>query len=82
MSQPDNDPYKQFWVLGIAMMIPIALVGGPLAGYLLWRFVGVRYLGLSSAWTLPFIALGLVASGLHIAGLIKRVQDSDSQKKI
>lgn len=64
------------------MMIPIALVGGPLAGYLLWRFVAARYFGLTSGWMMPFIALGMVASGLHIAGLIKRVQDSDSKKKV
>ena len=81
MSQSDNNPYEQFWILGIAMMIPLALVSGPLAGYLLWRFVGTRFLGLTSQWMFPFIALGIIASGLHIAGLIKRIQDTDFKKK-
>lgn len=81
MSQSENNPYEQFWILGIAMMIPLALVSGPLAGYLLWRFVGARYLGLTSHWMFVFIVFGMTASGLHVASLIKRIQDTDSKRK-
>ena len=81
MSQSENNPYEPFWILGIAMMIPLTLVSGPVAGYLLWRFVGTRFLGLTSSWMFPLMALGMAASGMHVANLIKRIQDTDSKKK-
>lgn len=80
MPQSENNPYKQFWMLGIAMMVPLSLVSGPLAGYLLWRFIGARFLGLASGWMFLFVALGMAASAIHVAGLIKRIQDSDSKR--
>jgi len=82
MSQPENDPYKQFWMLGVAMMVPLTLVSGPLAGYLLWRFIGVRFFNLTSDWMFLFIMLGMLASGMRVTRLIKQIQDSDAKKKI
>ena len=81
MSQTENNPYEQFRMLGIAMMVPLTLVSGPLAGYLLWRFAEARFLGLTSGWMFLFIALGMAASGMQVARLIKQIQDSDSKNK-
>lgn len=82
MPQSEDNPYKQFWMLGVAMMVPLTLVSGPLVGYLLWRFIAVKLLGLSSRWMLPLIALGVLASGIQVARLIKQIQDSDSTRKL
>lgn len=63
------------------MMVPLVLLGGPLAGYLLWRFIAVKFWGLSSGWMPLFIVLGILASGIQVARLIKQIQDSDSTRK-
>lgn len=81
MTDPKDDSGKSFWMLGIAMMIPLILLSGPIAGYVLWRLVGIRFLGDSAGSLFIFIALGLAASALQITRLIKRIQQSDSTRK-
>jgi hypothetical protein len=81
MAKPEDNPYKLFWMLGIAMMIPFVLLSGPLLGYLFWHFVGVQRLGLPSSWMFLFVALGIILSGIQVTRLIKRIQESDTKQK-
>ncbi len=81
MAKSEDSPYKLFWMLGIAMMIPFVLLSGPLLGYLVWHFVGVQLLGLAASWMFPFVILGVVLSGIQVTRLIKRIQESDTKQK-
>ncbi len=74
-----KDDHQSLWMMGAAMMLPLILVSGPLAGYALGRFVGVGYFGLPK-WTLPIsVGLGFVASAIQIVRLIKGICESESK---
>lgn len=75
-----KDDYKSLWMMGAAMMLPLILVSGPVAGYVLGRYVGMRYFGLPKAALPIFVGLGFVASAVQIVRLIKQIRESDSQR--
>ena len=75
-----KDDYKSLWMMGAAMMLPLILVSGPIAGYVLGHFVGVRYLKLPQLTIPIFIGLGFVASAVQIVKLIKQIRESDSKQ--
>ncbi len=79
MPNSEKDSYKFLWMLGAAVMLPLILLCGPLAGYVLGRW-GVKHLGLPGAALPVLIGLGIAASAIQSFKLIKQIQQSDSDK--
>lgn len=67
-------------MLGAATLVPLILLAGPLAGYLLSHYLLVKQFGLPDFLIPLFVGLGLVASGTKIYQIIKEIQKSDSNK--
>ena len=62
---------------GAATLVPLILASGPLAGYVLGRFLLVEKLG-APKFTIPvFVVLGIFAAALQITRLIQRIKQSD-----
>ncbi|MSR77056.1 MAG: hypothetical protein EXS63_02360 [Candidatus Omnitrophica bacterium] len=62
------------------MTLPVILISGPFAGYLLGHFIFYKYFGMPKWGVSALIACGFLASGLQVFRLIKRIKDSDSKK--
>jgi hypothetical protein len=67
---------RLLWMLGLAVTLPMILLSGPLAGYLVGEFLLVRHFGLTGALTPLLMVLGLMGSGLQAYRIIKRLKDS------
>ena len=66
-----EDPYRLMWMLGLALTLPMILLSGPLAGYLIgWALVKRGSPGFVSPL---LMALGLFGSGLQSYALIKKL---------
>ena len=76
----EKDSYKSLWMLGAAMLLPLILLSGPLAGYVLGR-LAITKLGVPNAALPVLVGLGIVASGIQSFRLIKQIQQSDMDKK-
>ena len=68
-------------MMGAAMMLPLILASGPVAGYVLGRFVAIRYLGLPQTMLPVLIGLGFLASAVQVIRLIKQIRESDVPPK-
>ena len=66
-------------MLGLAMTLPMILLGGPLAGYLISLLV-VKQMGMPEILTPVLIVTGLVGSLTQAYRLIQKL--NQSQKKI
>ena len=60
------------------MTLPMILLCGPFAGYVLGQYFFVKFFDMPSKWIPAFVILGLVASGMQTYRLIKRIKDSDN----
>ncbi|OGW72373.1 MAG: hypothetical protein A2Y02_00920 [Omnitrophica bacterium GWA2_52_12] len=80
MTGSEKDSYKSLWMLGAAMLLPLILLSGPLAGYVLGR-LAITQLGMPGVAMPILVGLGIVASGIQSFKLIKQIQQSDPDKK-
>jgi hypothetical protein len=71
-----NENYRLFWMLGLALTLPMILLSGPLAGYLI-SMILVNKMGLPGFLTPALMALGLVGSGLQTYRLIKKLNTKE-----
>lgn len=76
MAAQKDDSYRLLWMLGLALTLPMILLSGPLAGYLI-SILFVKKLGLPGYWTPALMALGFLGSGLQSYRLIKRLNTKD-----
>lgn len=74
----NKDPYRLLWMLGLALTLPMILLSGPLAGYLISLLL-VKQMGLPEILTPILMVTGLVGSLLQGFRLIQKL--SQSQKK-
>lgn len=70
-AQKDNS-YRQLWMLGLALTLPMILLSGPLAGYFI-SYLLIHKFGCPGYLTPLFMGLGFLASGLQSYNLIKRL---------
>ena len=67
-------PKKEFWkimqISGLAISLPFEIAGGPFVGYFLGVYLTGKF-GAGSYLTLLFIALGIVASIINTAAIIR-----------
>lgn len=75
-----KDTYKLLWMLGLAITLPMILLSGPLAGYLLGEFWLVKYLGLPKQTTPILMVLGLIGSGFQSYKLIHQLKQNLNSK--
>jgi len=67
-------------MLGAAITLPMVLVSGPIAGFVLGRFLLVKYFG-APDWVVPVcVLLGFAGSGLQSYRLIQEINRADSKK--
>lgn len=67
-------------MLGAAITLPMILVSGPIAGFILGRFLFVNRLN-APEWTIVvFVFFGFVGSGVQSYKLIKQINQADSKK--
>lgn len=74
-----NDLRKLFWMLGLALTLPMVLLSGPFAGYLISQWLIKRW-GWTPETTLAFVLLGLVGSVIQTVRILKLLYKG-SQKK-
>lgn len=70
----NDQTYRLLWTLGLCLTMPMILLGGPLAGFLIGHFIFVKYFGLSDWTTLGLMILGLIGSGMQAYGLIQKLR--------
>lgn len=61
-------------VLGVVISFPMILASGPIAGFILSRFILVKYLGMPAIVIPIFTILGFVASGIEAYRLLKKIK--------
>lgn len=66
--------------MGLALTLPMILLGGPLAGYLIGEFWLVRHLNLPKQTTPILMVLGLIGSGLQAFKLIEQLKQTLKSK--
>jgi hypothetical protein len=66
-------------MLGLAMTLPMILLCGPLAGYLLSSTL-IQQFGWPNYWIPVATVLGLLGSGLQSYRLIKKLKQASSSK--
>ncbi len=65
-------------MLGLAMTVPFILFGGPVAGYVLARYIFVRFWNWPEHTVMIFTLLGFAASGLQVYRLIMKMKSLES----
>lgn len=70
---------RQMCILGAVLTVPMILASGPFAGYVISRYILVRFFGLPPVTIPMMIGLGFVASGLQVYEIIKKIQKLDKK---
>jgi hypothetical protein len=65
-----KDLRKLFWMLGLALTLPMVLLSGPLAGYLISQWL-IRKWGWPPATTLVSVLLGFAGSAVQTVRILK-----------
>ena len=60
------------------MTVPMILACGPIAGYLVGKYILVDRLGLPAYWTILMVGLGFLASSIQVFRIIKRIKEITS----
>ena len=76
MADPKENSYRLLWMLGLVLTLPMILLSGPLAGFLVGQFVFVNQLGMPAVLTPILMVVGLIGSGIQAFRLIKKLKDS------
>lgn len=76
-----NDLRKLFWMLGLALTLPMVLLSGPFAGYLISQWLIKRW-GWTSGTTLAFILLGLAGSVIQTVRILKLLYKGSEKKDL
>lgn len=66
-------------MLGLALTLPMILLSGPLAGFLIGQLLVNRF-GISAAVTPILMTLGLVGSGLQAVQLIRKLNQNSRKE--
>jgi hypothetical protein len=80
LAGPNNNSFQLMWMLGLALTLPMILLCGPLAGYLI-GFVLVKKLGLPGFLLPLMMVVGLLASGAQTYFLIRKLMTTQNQSR-
>lgn len=73
-----KDAHKLFSMLGLALILPMVLLSGPLAGYWISQWL-IRQWHLTSTLTLLLTLGGLLLSMIQAARIIKQLYQADKK---
>jgi uncharacterized BrkB/YihY/UPF0761 family membrane protein len=76
-----KDIQKLFWMLGLALTLPMVLLSGPFAGYLLSQWL-IRKWGWTSGTTLAFVLLGLAGSVIQTVRILRLLYKGSEKKNL
>ena len=80
MAGKEGKSDRTLWMLGAVMTLPMILASGPIAGYVISRYILVKYLGASETFVPVLVGLGFFASSLQAYRLIQRIKQLDTNK--
>ena len=76
---PGQNSYRYLWMLGLAITLPMILLSGPLAGYLIAQLL-VKQFKLNLALIPGLMALGLAGSGVQAFQLIRKLNQNSNKE--
>ncbi|MFH0984722.1 MAG: hypothetical protein V1882_04225 [Candidatus Omnitrophota bacterium] len=76
-----KDLQKLFWMLGLALTLPTVLLSGPFAGYLISRWLIVKW-GWAPGTTLVLVLLGLVGSAVQTVRVLRLLYKGSEKKDL
>jgi hypothetical protein len=75
-----KDLRKLFWMLGLALTLPMVLLSGPFAGYLISQWLIVKW-GWAPGTTLALVLLGLAGSAVQAVRVLRLLYIKSNEKK-
>ena len=79
LTDPKNNSYQLLWILGLALTLPMILLSGPLAGYLIGLLL-MRHLNMPEFSAPLLMGLGLLGSGWQAYQLIQKINRQQKEK--
>jgi len=76
-----KDLQKLFWMLGLALTLPMVLLSGPLAGYLISQWLIGKW-GWTSNTTLILVLLGLLGSAVQTVRILRLLYKGSKKKNL
>ncbi|MDD5218192.1 MAG: hypothetical protein PHN49_01115 [Candidatus Omnitrophica bacterium] len=79
MASQNHNNYRLFGILGLALTLPMILIGGPLAGFILGH-AAVKYLSGPKILITIGMILGLAGSGIQSVRIIQKIKEFSSKE--
>ena len=79
MTSEKENSSRLLWMLGLTMTLPMILLSGPLAGFIIGQMILVRQLKMPALVTPGLMVLGLIGSGIQAYRLIKKLKETQSK---
>ena len=76
MTDQKDNSYRSMKLLALALTLPMILLSGPLAGFLIGQTL-VKQLGMQAVLTPVLMVLGLIGSGIQAFRLIQKMKESN-----
>ena len=76
-----KDLQKLFWMLGLALNLPMVLLSGPFAGFLISQWL-IRKWGWAPGTTLALVLLGLVGSVIQTVRILRLLYKGSEKKNL
>ena len=76
-----KDLQKLFWMLGLALTLPMVLLSGPFAGYLISQWLIGKW-GWAPGTTLAFVLLGLAGSVIQTVRILRLLYKGSEKKDL
>ena len=71
-----EDLRRLFWMLGLALTLPMVLLSGPLAGYLISQWL-IRQWHLTQNVTLILVLVGFAGSAIQTVRILKQLYQAN-----
>lgn len=81
LNHKKEDLSRLFWMLGVAVTLPMVLLSGPLAGFLISQWL-IQTWHLSTHLTLILVLAGLAGSVVQTIRLLKQLNQGNRKKNL
>ncbi len=79
MTEQRESVSRLLWMLGLALTLPVILLSGPLAGFLI-ALVVTKQFGLPDYWVPVLCMTGLAGSGIQVYQIIRKLYRAQKKK--
>jgi uncharacterized BrkB/YihY/UPF0761 family membrane protein len=76
-----KDLQRLFWMLGLALTLPMVLLSGPFAGYLVSQWL-IRKFNWAPGTTLALVLLGFAGSALQTVRILRLLYRGSEKKDL